>query len=98
VSKNLIRLRPLCERVGLSRARIYQLIQQGRFPAPVKIGDKASGWVDEEIEALIESRIAERDAELAAKQEAEAAAPKSPEPRKAVKRHGLNRPGAAYRT
>lgn len=31
-------------RVGLSRSKIYQLIREGKFPAPSKFGSRCSRW------------------------------------------------------
>jgi prophage regulatory protein len=45
-------------RVGLKRERIAQLEREGRFPKRIKISDRASGWVESEIEAWIASRVA----------------------------------------
>ena len=30
--------------VPLSRSRLYELIADGRFPAPIKLSDRASAW------------------------------------------------------
>jgi len=38
---------------------------EGTFPKPVPIGTKAVGWIEDEIDAWIEARIAERNAKLA---------------------------------
>jgi prophage regulatory protein len=35
---------------------------QGSFPRPVRIGKRAVGWVESEVDGWIEARIAERDA------------------------------------
>jgi prophage regulatory protein len=45
-----IRLPAVMARTGLSRSTIYQKIQQGCFPAPVKLGPRASAWIESEIE------------------------------------------------
>lgn len=47
------------EMTGLSRSTIYSWITAGRFPAPVKLGPRSVAWVKEEIEAWVNSRIAE---------------------------------------
>jgi prophage regulatory protein len=44
-------------RTGLSRTTRWRLIQQKRFPAPVKISDHAIGWKESDIQAWIEARI-----------------------------------------
>jgi len=45
--------------VGFGRSRIYQLINAGEFPPPVKIG-KSSRWVKAEVDAWIGSHTAQR--------------------------------------
>ena len=48
-------------KTGLSRSGIYDLMKAGKFPRPVPLGGKkAVGWLESEIEAWIEERIAER--------------------------------------
>lgn len=57
------RLLPLSEvmaRVGLRRSTIYEWIGRGAFPPPVSLG-ATSRWVESEVEAWIDARIAERD-------------------------------------
>ncbi len=49
----LYRLADVIGIVGLSRATIYKKIKEGSFPAPVKLGVKASGWKSSDIEAWI---------------------------------------------
>lgn len=44
-----LRLPDVRSRVGLSRSQIYRMIQDGTFPAPVKIGGQVSVWPDNEI-------------------------------------------------
>lgn len=54
----LLRLPEVRKRVGLSRAAIYSLAAQGKFPKPVKLGPRTSAWVSAEVTEWIESRIA----------------------------------------
>ncbi len=56
----ILRLPEVLERTGLSRSMLYKLMDQGMFPASVKIGMRATGWVDQEIDEWIETRIMER--------------------------------------
>jgi prophage regulatory protein len=59
-TKRLLR-RPAIEgKTGLRRSQIYEYVAQGRFPSPVRIGPRAVAWVEEEIDAWIDARIAER--------------------------------------
>lgn len=59
--KTLIKLPEVQRRTGHGRAWIYRLIQQKRFPPPVKNGSRSSAWVESEVDAWVEARIAERD-------------------------------------
>ena len=47
------------QRVGICRSQAHLLISKSRFPAQVKLGPRASGWIESEIIAWIEQRIAE---------------------------------------
>lgn len=49
---------------GLSRSSIYARMSRGEFPRPVRIGTRAVGWVETEIEEYNRQRIAERDGEV----------------------------------
>jgi prophage regulatory protein len=58
----LLRLPQVKTRTGLSRSELYRRIAMGTFPAPIKIGARASAWSSIEIECWIAERIAQRDA------------------------------------
>lgn len=45
----ILRRRAVEERVGLGRSTIYALMSQGRFPRPIKLGQRAVGWRETEI-------------------------------------------------
>lgn len=45
----------------VSRSSFYNEINLGLFPAPIKIG-RRSFWIEEEIDAWLEERIATRNA------------------------------------
>ncbi len=44
-----VKLDEVKRRVGLGKSMIYQLIQEGKFPAPYKLSSFASRWSDREI-------------------------------------------------
>jgi prophage regulatory protein len=54
----ILRLAAVKECTGLSRSTIYLMINKGEFPKNVRIGAKAVGWVDSDLQSWIESRIA----------------------------------------
>jgi len=64
-SQNLMRLKNVLERTGYSRAWIYRLINQNRFPKPIKIGSRTIAFVESEIDDWINQRIAESRGEIA---------------------------------
>lgn len=59
-TQRLIRLRTVREKTGLSKSTIYAFVQQERFPRPVKLGDRSSGWVESEVDSWISARVAKR--------------------------------------
>jgi prophage regulatory protein len=46
------------ERVGFSRSQVHLLINQGKFPAPIKLGARASAWTESSINLWIAERVA----------------------------------------
>ncbi len=56
-NQSLIRLPEVLKRTGFSKAWIYRLISEGRFPAPVKIGVRAVAFVESEVDEWIQSVI-----------------------------------------
>jgi len=51
--KQLINLNQVMAKLGVSRSQVYNLINQGKLPAPKKIG-ASSRWVDADIDAFID--------------------------------------------
>ncbi|HCJ7695386.1 TPA: AlpA family transcriptional regulator [Citrobacter freundii] len=43
---------------GLTDKWFYKLIQRGEFPKPIKLG-RSSRWLESEVEAWLQQRIAE---------------------------------------
>ncbi|WP_202307781.1 helix-turn-helix transcriptional regulator [Dryocola clanedunensis] len=65
MSHNLIRLHEVQRRTGYSKAWIYRLMSQRRFPTSVKIGTRAIAFVESEIDEWINNRIEESRKEVA---------------------------------
>lgn len=40
---------------------MYALIQKGEFPKPIKLSERSSAWLESEVQAWIDARIAARD-------------------------------------
>ena len=56
------RLPDVMAATGLGSSQIYKLSKENRFPKPLKLMGRASGWIMSEVEAWIAERAAERDA------------------------------------
>jgi prophage regulatory protein len=56
----VIRIKEVLAICGKSRSSVYELIQRGAFPAPVKLGGRSSGWVKAEVLAWVENCIRTR--------------------------------------
>src|SRR3546814_1030124 len=66
IPDRFVKLDEVKRRVGLGKAMIYRLIQEGKFPAPYKLSPFASRWSDREIIGWIDDvkRSEEQTSEL----------------------------------
>jgi prophage regulatory protein len=53
----MIELPQTIGKTTMSKSMIYALVKEGKFPAPVKIGDRKIGWVEAEVDAWLEARV-----------------------------------------
>jgi len=53
----LIKLKEVIEITCLTKATIYRMIADGKFPKQVSLGDRAVAWVYQEIENWVNERI-----------------------------------------
>lgn len=65
MSQSFIRLPEVLRRTGYSKAWIYRLLKEKKFPQSVKIGARSIAFVEHEIDEWIERRIAESRGEVA---------------------------------
>ncbi|WP_295400908.1 AlpA family transcriptional regulator [uncultured Thiocystis sp.] len=56
-SNTFLRIKTVVSRTGLSRSTLYAHIRSGTFPAPIKIGVKASAWLSTDIDAWQQAQI-----------------------------------------
>jgi prophage regulatory protein len=61
MQERLIKLSEVVSVTGLSRSRIYQLINEGRFPENVPLGGRAVAWVESEVQRWVSGVISRRD-------------------------------------
>lgn len=59
----VLRKRQLCQRIGLSPAQIYAMLDlkspshDPSFPRQIRLGASAVGWLEHEIQAWLEMRV-----------------------------------------
>lgn len=56
----LIRLPEVIQRTTFRKTKIYELIRQGKFPAPVRLGTRTVAWDQDSVDRWINERIADR--------------------------------------
>jgi prophage regulatory protein len=59
-----IRLREVSKRLGVGHSTIYRMIAAGEFPRQLKLSEHTAVWVEREVDAFMNARIAERDQEV----------------------------------
>ena len=57
MATTILRLPSVKERTGLSRSTIYLKVSDGTFPSPISLGERAVGWIEEEIQTWIDQQI-----------------------------------------
>ncbi len=57
MAHNILRLPRVKERTGLSRSTIYLRISRGEFPAPISLGSRAVGWLEEDIDTWLSQKV-----------------------------------------
>lgn len=62
----ILRLPRVKECTGLGRTSIYAGVKNGTFPAPVRLGERAVGWLASSVEAWIQSRVQDGRRQVAA--------------------------------
>jgi prophage regulatory protein len=58
VSSTMLRLPDVRRKTGLGRSTILAQVAAGLLPPPIKLGARAVGWVEGEIDAILTARIA----------------------------------------
>lgn len=56
--EKILRLPAVVELTGKTRSPLYADIQAGLFVRPIKLGLRAAGWPESEVECVILARIA----------------------------------------
>ena len=61
IINTLIKLPEVKELTTFSSATIYRLISEGEFPKQIKLAERSSAWLLEEIYSWLEEKKDERD-------------------------------------
>ena len=59
----VLKVKQVATEINVSVPQIYKLVSLGRFPKPIKLGERGSGWLTSEIDAWLQSRVDARDEE-----------------------------------
>ncbi|MFZ5295142.1 helix-turn-helix transcriptional regulator [Enterobacter bugandensis] len=62
---SLIRFHEVQKRTGYSKAWLYRLMSQGKFPSSIKIGSRSIAFVESEVDDWINQRIEDSRKEVA---------------------------------
>lgn len=57
----ILRIGALENKVQLKHSKIYAMIADGDFPKPIKLGPRAVGWIEGEVDDWLRQRASERD-------------------------------------
>ena len=57
MTHTILRLPAVKARTGLSRSTIYLRIAEGDFPKSIRLGGRAVGWIESEIQTWVQQQI-----------------------------------------
>lgn len=52
----LLRREEVCQRIAVSGPTLYRMVKFGGFPAPIRVGPRASRWREDEVEKFLQDR------------------------------------------
>lgn len=56
----ILSIRTVCDRLGISRSTLWRLVRDGDFPRSIKLSTNRVGFDEQEIDAWIAQRAAQR--------------------------------------
>lgn len=57
----IMRLNEVMDCTGLGKSSIYKFMAAGTFPQAIPLGQRAVGWLEDEIKEWITNRVKERN-------------------------------------
>ena len=58
----IIKLQDVKKLTTLSSSSVYRLASKGRFPRPIKLSKRSSGWIEQEVLDYLDQCINQREA------------------------------------
>ena len=55
----LLRPKEAAKKTGISLSHLYQLVNSGQFPQPIKISERITAYVESEVDEWIQKKIHE---------------------------------------
>ncbi|MCP4309479.1 MAG: AlpA family phage regulatory protein [bacterium] len=62
-TRRALRARAVAAKIGTAESSVWRLVQRGLFPPPIKLSPGCTRWFEDEIDAWLDAKAAERDAE-----------------------------------
>lgn len=56
-TKQVLKRQQVEAQLGFKRSHLYALMAEGSFPKPIKLGARAVGWLQSEVNEWLEARI-----------------------------------------
>tara|TARA_R100000654_G_scaffold57486_1_gene84042 strand:+ start:116 stop:325 length:210 start_codon:yes stop_codon:yes gene_type:complete len=56
----ILKCKDVLQITSLSTSTMYRMIQENRFPAPIKLSTHAAGWIESEVYEWIRSQMDKR--------------------------------------
>jgi len=57
MQNRILRRHEVESQIGLSRSSIYQMMSDGDFPLPIKLGKRAVGWREQDLNEWLSNRV-----------------------------------------
>lgn len=57
-SESLMRLHDVEAKTALRKSKIYQMVKEGSFPAPIALTTKSKAWIGSEVNGWVRDKIA----------------------------------------
>lgn len=54
----ILKILAVCKKTGFAKPTIFLKVRKGEFPKPIKLGARATGWLESDIDDWISERVA----------------------------------------